>query len=471
MNHRVLPWCGPIVLAGLVGAGAGCAGAPDSLTPPDTNKPKIDLSISKTADKDSAQAGASVAFTISVTNLGPITATNVTAGDTLPTGMTYASSSTTVGTYSSTTGIWAIGPLAKDAVSTLTLNATMGTGTAGTWLVNRAGVLANESDSLLANNLAADSVKRVATPPPPPPGDSEPVDPGSGYLWADNFDRYTSPLGQASIAAAMMTDGGCAPGTPGYNANPGNASAQATWGKRTQPNSGDGCHLSSPNMEVITPGRLGSGNALRANVQSDPNHNQQLLTWLSPWSTGWTTYTGSVVIQIWFRISPGGTPAPNGTKWLEAWYVGTGGRVEVSTINSGGHQVFEISNNGRAVAALQPVGPYLDYTRSGQPPALNDGNWHRFTWEHKKNTTDNYPNPGSRDGFSRVWIDGIKVIDLSATAAGITPSGGTKVWCTTTEVDQILAYNVNYLKFPDVFNGADVGFALDHDDLKVWAKP
>jgi len=36
-------------------------------------------------------------------------------------------------------------------------------------------------------------------------------------------------------------------------------------------------------------------------------------------------------------------------------------------------------------------------------------------------------------------------------------------------VDEILAYNVDFLKFPDVFNGVDVGFTLDHDDLKVWA--
>lgn len=288
---------------------------------------------------------------------------------------------------------------------------------------------------------------------------TEPADPGSGYLWSDNFDRYAS-------AAAMFSGGGCGSGTDAF----GLPDAQATYGTRTLPNSFDGCNFDFPHMSLTT-GRGGSGKAIRNDVQSDPLHHQQGFTWLSPWSASggnWGTYssTGAIVAQIWFRASSGGTPAPLGCKWLELWYVGGASRMQVGMEGADG-QTFHVSNDGRSVAALQPVGPYWS--------SVNNNAWHWFTIAAKRNTTGVAacggtcgPYSSSRDGYVRAWIDGTKIIDLSAAAAGITPPGGTKVWCTLAEVDEIVPDNYKYSKIADTFNGTDVAFTLDFDDYKVW---
>jgi len=328
---------------------------------------------------------------------------------------------------------------------TKSVAATSGVATFGGLSVDQAGTgyrLSATGTGLTGSNSSTFDITAAAPSDP-----NEPADPGSGYLWADNFDRYTDAL-------AMQWDV-----VECGNAHP---DAQATYGQRTMGNASTGCVV--PTGLSLTTGRGGSGKALRSTIVSDPNSNQQELTWLSPWRPGaWASYTGALVVNFWFRSSAGGTPAPGGTKWFEVWYAGLSGRVQIAITGDAGSEVWSVSNNGRSSAAVQPVGPYWKN--------VNDGNWHKFTILLRKNTTDNYPGQGSRDGVVRVWVDGTKVVDLSAAAAGVTPPGGTKVWCTLAEVDQILSFDYERTKFPDVFNGAAVGFTLDHDDLKVWRIP
>ncbi|HTP29209.1 MAG TPA: DUF11 domain-containing protein, partial [Anaeromyxobacteraceae bacterium] len=129
-----------------------------------TGTGKLDLSITKSVNKDSAQEGSQVTYTITVKNLGPIVADTVTAGDTLPTGLTYASHTASGGTsYSPSTGFWTIGTLAVDSSQTLSLTATVNAGTAGSLLVNRAGVLAYQTDTALSNNLATATVRSIGS--------------------------------------------------------------------------------------------------------------------------------------------------------------------------------------------------------------------------------------------------------------------------------------------------------------------
>jgi hypothetical protein len=283
----------------------------------------------------------------------------------------------------------------------------------------------------------------------------EPADPGSGYLWSDNFDRYAS-------VAALLTDGTCGVGTPAY----GLPNADTYYGKRTKYFSNSAAEDCTPPATFeFTTGRLGTGNALRSVIPS----GAPTVQWRSPSGDAsyFGNYSGSLVMQIYFRLSTGARLLPGGCKWFEAWYVDGGsisGRVQNSIgIAAGDHESWKISS-GYASTTDQPVGPYWE--------TLNDGNWHRYTFLYRGATTfagGNPPTEGSRDGICRVWIDGTKIIDVSATAAGVTPAGGTKAWCSLADVDQIFTGRVNILKFPDVFNGLTTGLTIDHDDLKVWA--
>ncbi len=84
------------------------------------NSQQVDLELTKTANvSGDIQVGDSFAYTISVINQGPSTATGVTVSDVLPTQVQYLSASTTA--YDNTTGIWSIGTLLAGETTTLTI--------------------------------------------------------------------------------------------------------------------------------------------------------------------------------------------------------------------------------------------------------------------------------------------------------------------------------------------------------------
>jgi uncharacterized repeat protein (TIGR01451 family) len=84
--------------------------------------PQADLEISKTVNEPRPSVTDDDFFTITVTNHGPDTATNVAVTDPLPDGLVYAStgSSATQGTFDGAAGTWAVGTLASGASATLT---------------------------------------------------------------------------------------------------------------------------------------------------------------------------------------------------------------------------------------------------------------------------------------------------------------------------------------------------------------
>ena len=55
-----------------------------TVSPVFAQEPTADLSLTKTADRKNVKIGQSITFTITVTNLGPDTATDVYFGDSLP---------------------------------------------------------------------------------------------------------------------------------------------------------------------------------------------------------------------------------------------------------------------------------------------------------------------------------------------------------------------------------------------------
>ena len=104
--------------------------------------PKIaDLSVTKSVDNDVPNEGDTIVYTITVSNAGPDTATNVEVTDQLPDGVTYVSDDGG-GDYDSGTGVWDVGDVANGGSATLDITATVDAGTGGDTIINDAEVTA-----------------------------------------------------------------------------------------------------------------------------------------------------------------------------------------------------------------------------------------------------------------------------------------------------------------------------------------
>ncbi len=104
----------------------------------------IDLALTKVVNTSTPLVDESVTFTITVGNSGPITATGVSVSDLLPAGLILLSSTASVGTYDSLTGLWSVGSVGSGHWETLVMTALV---TKPITMVNTAAVFtANEYD-------------------------------------------------------------------------------------------------------------------------------------------------------------------------------------------------------------------------------------------------------------------------------------------------------------------------------------
>ena len=93
-----------------------------TVSPVFAQEPTADLSLTKTADRKNVKIGQAITFTITVTNLGPDTATDVYFGDSLPDPLNFVSASCNRGpTFG---GACAVESLAVGESATITLVAT-----------------------------------------------------------------------------------------------------------------------------------------------------------------------------------------------------------------------------------------------------------------------------------------------------------------------------------------------------------
>jgi uncharacterized repeat protein (TIGR01451 family) len=115
--------------------------------------PAADLALSLTGFPNPVVTGSNVTYTIAVSNLGPSTATGVSANESLPPAFTVLSTNATQGTIviSNHTLFWSLGTLANAAGASLTMVAA--TTTNGTFSTT-ATVLATQADPNPANNTA-----------------------------------------------------------------------------------------------------------------------------------------------------------------------------------------------------------------------------------------------------------------------------------------------------------------------------
>lgn len=115
--------------------------------------PAADLAIIKSANQTSGLlSGQNVTFTLSVTNLGPNTATNVITYDPIPTGIaSFGAATPSQGIWDPSTGIWNIGTLTFGQTVSLIFNATLGNSFSGT-ITNIVDVNGTEFDPNPLNN-------------------------------------------------------------------------------------------------------------------------------------------------------------------------------------------------------------------------------------------------------------------------------------------------------------------------------
>lgn len=126
--------------------------------------PLPDLEIVKSVNISNPIEGQSITYNISVTNPGDYEATGIKVLDQLPGGITFSTATATQGSYNSSTGIWNIGTLSEGDTTTvsLTINATVNSGTLGSTIVNNAIIEElNQTDPELNNNSASAGITVV----------------------------------------------------------------------------------------------------------------------------------------------------------------------------------------------------------------------------------------------------------------------------------------------------------------------
>jgi len=119
---------------------------------PTLQDPEADLALTKVASTDLVIAGKALTYTLTITNSGPSTATDVTVTDSLPLGVTYDSASTGCSHFGGTVTC-SLSTLAVDETAVLTTVVTVSSSTTET-LSNSAIVTATTTDPDASNNTA-----------------------------------------------------------------------------------------------------------------------------------------------------------------------------------------------------------------------------------------------------------------------------------------------------------------------------
>ncbi|MEM9643598.1 MAG: DUF11 domain-containing protein [Planctomycetota bacterium] len=89
--------------------------------------PVADLSLTKTVDQARPDNGSTVRYTVTVANAGPSAGSGIVVNDDLPSGMTFVTSTPSVGTYDPITGRWDLGNIPVGGSATLLIDAIVGT--------------------------------------------------------------------------------------------------------------------------------------------------------------------------------------------------------------------------------------------------------------------------------------------------------------------------------------------------------
>ncbi|HJQ39444.1 MAG TPA: autotransporter-associated beta strand repeat-containing protein [Thermoanaerobaculia bacterium] len=121
-----------------------------------------DLGVTKVADDPSPALGQNVTFTITVANLGAVSATGVTLTDTLPAGLAFVSATPSQGTCNAASPVSCnLGTINGSGHATVTLVATV---TAPGSITNTASVTSAGPDPTAANDAGSATINVAASP-------------------------------------------------------------------------------------------------------------------------------------------------------------------------------------------------------------------------------------------------------------------------------------------------------------------
>ena len=142
--------------------GGGGGGGSDGSRPSET-----DLAIDKSDSSDPVDPGTNLIYTLRITNNGPSDSTGAVVVDALPSGVSFVSA-TDGGTYDSDshTVSWAIGTLANDASTSVSITVKVNESTTADIITNTATVDANERDRYRANDTATEDTTIDVNDPP-----------------------------------------------------------------------------------------------------------------------------------------------------------------------------------------------------------------------------------------------------------------------------------------------------------------
>jgi uncharacterized repeat protein (TIGR01451 family) len=118
-----------------------------------TETQQADLSLSESVNNATPNVGDEIIFTVTVSDLGPDSATNVQVSDLLPAGLTFVFATATQGTYTSASGMWTVGAVSTSAPQTLSIGALVAS--PGTQTNTAAIFHADQFDPNPANNSAS----------------------------------------------------------------------------------------------------------------------------------------------------------------------------------------------------------------------------------------------------------------------------------------------------------------------------
>jgi uncharacterized repeat protein (TIGR01451 family) len=117
-----------------------------------------DIALSQTVDNPAPNLNGRATITVTVTDLGPSTASGVRVSDSPAPGLAYAASQASQGAYDPRTGVWSVGDLAVGGSASLRLGVTV---TQPGPISNEAWASSSQPDPSLANNSA---VLTIASP-------------------------------------------------------------------------------------------------------------------------------------------------------------------------------------------------------------------------------------------------------------------------------------------------------------------
>jgi uncharacterized repeat protein (TIGR01451 family) len=126
--------------------------------PGGTNPVETDLSIVKTVNNSTPNEGTQVTFTLTVTNAGPDTATNVVVSDALPAGLTYDSANPAPVDANASPLTWNLGSLTSGQSTPITLTVAVGADKGGSEITNTGSVTGTETDTNTNNNSESEKI-------------------------------------------------------------------------------------------------------------------------------------------------------------------------------------------------------------------------------------------------------------------------------------------------------------------------